>query len=297
MKKTIGIALIVLFISGLSGCMFFGNSFDKVKSVKPSDLTAYSSSSRLPSTKTEAQDVLFNASSPALDYTTGEIIARNQSRNLSDSILKNIPEGSLLDRLFGLRTAAARTVSVDDNSIEDKLDLNVEILDEEVSDGGTGSMNVNSVNFTATGSAASTDTSMKMNIKFAGDGDISFDKYHVYSGDTYIIEDGQINLLGDGSLDMNINQTTSTIKYNIDIGLKLGLSISADYSSGYYGGKYIIEFGYKDKQTLSSLDTSSIESNVDASLSIKLYDNSNKLVQEYSYNTEDLTGLSSDISF
>jgi hypothetical protein len=85
----------------------------------------------------------------------------------------------------------------------------------------------------------------------------------------------------------------TSVEYNIAADAKVGFSISNSEVGGF-SGKFIIEMNYIDSGSLSEselADPATGISSIEFTITIKVYDNNNDLVDTYELNQDDLATL------
>lgn len=215
-----------------------------------------------------------------------------------DAAMNDIETRALLSRLITPllppEQIAPKTVSATGYTDDYEAKISLSIKNETISGsdtGGSGTATIDSFVIKGNG---------KTNAAFdEGDGDasingaIEFDKYMPYSGAAEIT-DGKIDILGDMSASFTESGSSLAVSYNIHLSVKAGLSISGDT-----GGKIIFSFTYNDKNDITvdytatdpSAVVSSLEQNLDISATLKVYNNENDLINEYSWTEDDLFEL------
>lgn len=290
----LGVSLAAL---ALAGCGLFGNAFTKVDEVKPSDLASYAAGTPLADSEAEVLASL-EAPGSAVFYAADEVMTEEEMRAFARALEIGFPGSELVRKLFDPSGALSRKVTITDDSDETNIDLTIAVTDEVLADPDEdGNITINSFNLTATGKISSTETKMSTDMQFDADAGISAAKFDFYD-DTeepaFQLTDAQINFLGSGDLDMEMTETTGTVSYKFDIGLKAGYTISAAADSGYTGGKFIVEFGYKASDEIDMADIedpAAMEEQIDAKLTIKVYNNSNALQKSFEYTAGDLAEM------
>lgn len=297
MKRFTFVLVAALAALALAGCDLFGNAFTKVDEVKPSDLASYAVGTPLADSKEEVLASL-EALGRAVFYAAEDVMPEGEMRAFARALEIGFRGSELVRKLFDPSGALSRKVTITDDSDKTNLDLTIAVTDEVLADPDEdGNITINSFNLTVTGKDSSTDTKMSMDMQFDADASISAAKFDFYDYDTeepaFQLTDAQINFLGSGDLDLEKTETT-TVSYKFDIGLKAGYTISAAADSGYTGGKFIVEFGYKASEDIDMddlEDPDAITDQIDAKLTIKVYNNSNVLQESFEYTAGDFAEM------
>jgi hypothetical protein len=185
-------------------------------------------------------------------------------------------------------------------------------------DGDTGHLTLSNVSFTASYSQLS-DTAMRADANASlatGCTDLRYavDETYVYDaglGDyvfqpvyaDYTIDTGLLNTNLKGSILMEeASDTAGSVTFNAAISLQSGAVISP-VTTGGLGGKFIMTLAFASKATVDySDDTSSggvtiSDDSIDFDLVVKVYDNTDTLVNTYTYTIDDLSSLGDESDF
>jgi hypothetical protein len=314
MKRLLLVILMLAVLLSFTTCKFFDSIFFTAPGVSPHDLAPYTGTT--PSTRSDAmmsfgEPGLYVFMAMYLDMQT-----RPEFQDFASSIarvlLGNTPTGKLLQKSLAQKLARSITLSQvglgsDISTNPDKevhLDIEKEtVINANVGPTATGTIVIDKCKFDLVGTAnglSSQHPPSSIDITQAeGDVSLSADNYKYsaqFPGVT--LNTARIGLKVKGTGNATIDTTTFTPTsetYDLSLSLKAGISVS-NSNSGAFSGKYIIELSYYDSGDLTASDFSSTDpyaaiNKIKFTLTIALYDNGNKKLDDWTFDQSDLVDL------
>jgi hypothetical protein len=299
------LALLVLLSAG--SCKLFDMLFYKAPGVSPEDLGSYTGT--LPTNRDDTLMAIGMGGMVTM-MMVGEHVGTSSAWTgafppSAMSAFNAIPTVKLLAPFISKVKAKSITVSQtgfgsDSLDKEFHLDIENEAVDV-VGMGGAGALTIDKckADLSATLSASTP--------PFSGDGEgeadvlITGSNLKASPSDTVTVNSAQVGVKAKGKMsfeaDGSIGGPTS-LEYNIAADAKAGFSISAGDGAS---GKFIIEMNYIDSGSFTKaqltdptgayFDPSTAVSNIEFTITIKVYDNANDLAHEYELNQDDLATL------
>ena len=317
-----GIALAVLVV--LAGCDWLLGP--RVDSVSPEDLADFSASQTIASDEASVQGAVFEvvAGAEGSGGAGCAIATIFQSEEFQSQLQDAFPGtytsvAQFMSALVDAQIAQARSISVDgdldDDDTDDKVSAEITILIENETVNGVDADSLNGQG-TATIARFFLDAAGSVEItgrdaygyvesgviegSFDHDASISYDEFSCDG--VVIIHDGQFNSNGSGRSRVTVDGDDIAVFWRFGYAMSAGFSFSN--TSTLEGGKLIIDFSYSGREDIEfnvvndSPDeiNSQISGEVDVELVVKLYDNANNLVVEYTFDNEDIYGGGSSLT-
>ncbi len=286
MKKFKMILVVGLCVLAITGCSLMDSLFFKADEVMASDLSDFTGT--VPTTKDAASDAVLMPVMMSF-ATAGESFESSESfqNALPKGLTSILPESKLLN--FFLSDVASKSIEMTVVDEEFEQSISVEIEDEEVTDGGTGTALING---TLSGEVKVDLNDAETEAVLTGKGEVDTNVVFTnYSdpNDTYTIVKGVVNLIvkANGTIKTTESTGLESVEYYAAIDLKAGFSISGGDGAS---GKFIIEFNFVSdgEYTQSDLeDPETLADDVDVSVALFVFDNDDVLQAEYHYTYED----------
>lgn len=300
MRKLTILMLALLVLLTVGSCKLFDMLFYKAPGVSPKDLGSYTGT--LPTNRDDTLMAIGMGGMLTMEAAFAHVLnssAWTGAFSLTEmSAFNAIPSIKLLAPFISKVKAKSITVSqtgFDSESLDKEfhLDIENEAVDV-VGMGGTGTLTIDKckADVTATLSASTP--------PFSGDGEgeadvlITASNLKASPSDTVTVNSAQVGVKAKGKMSFEADGSTggpTSVEYNIAADAKAGFSISAGDGAS---GKFIIEMNYIDSGSLSEselTDPATGISNIEFTITIKVYDNNNDLAHEYELNQDDLATL------
>ncbi len=313
MKKLLLAFLMIAIVLSFSTCKFIDSIFFVASSVSPSDLPSYTGTP--PTTRVQAIQSFGTGGMLAFEAIGKDMAQRQEFQNFGKSVpmwfFGNTPTGKLIQKAIANKLARTITLtgsgfsSADLNTVANK-EIHLDIENENVNNSNVDSSGVSGaividkckVDIVGTANGLSSShppTSVDLT---QGDADVSVTvtNFKDTNWDPNITVNGaKIGLKFKSTGNATLNSSTGAptdLTWDVSASMKAGISVT-DTLSGDYSGKYILELSYYDNGSLTSSDLSSTDpyaaiGKITFSLSIKSYDNSNNLLNSWTFDQSDL---------
>ncbi len=303
MRKLAILLLALIVLLSFGGCKLFDMLFYKAPGVSAKDLASYTGN--LPTTRDDTL-MTIGIGGMVTMMMAGEHVGSSSAwagafPPSAMSAFDAIPTIKLLAPFLSKVKAKSITVSQTgfNSDVLDK-EFHVDIQDEAADVagmGGSGTLTIDKakIDLTATMSAST--------VPFDAEGNGEADVLITASGlkgsptDTVTVNTAQVGAKAKGNVSMSFGSTggPTSVEYKITADAKAGFSISDTDPLGF-SGKFIIEMNYIDSGSLSEAqltDPATGISNIKFTITIKVYDNNNDLVNTYELNQDDAATLAS----
>ena len=311
MKKLFLAILILAVLLSFTTCKFFDSIFFVAPSVSASDLASYQGTT--PTARSDAMTSFQDPGYLLFAAVIADMSTRPEFQNAiksTEMIFGSTPTGRLIQKAFSNKLARTITFtqsgfnSTDMNTNPNKeihLDIeNETVKNSNVDATATGTITINTCKLDLVGTANGLSTQhppSSVDITQAdADVSVSADNYNVTNYDPNItLHTARIGLKLKSTASATLDTTTgspTSVTYDISGSLKAGMSFS-NSNKGAFSGKYILDLGYYDTGNLTSADLSSTDpyaaiNKLKFTLTIKLYDNSNKVLNTWTFDQSDL---------
>jgi hypothetical protein len=204
-----------------------------------------------------------------------------------------IPSMKLMLRGAGMKTISA-TQNFDDESSLDKaahISITDEAVDVAANGGVAGAIIINEITGDIEVTTTSNDVPLTATLKKA-EANVDIEAANVNTGSGVVINTAKIGAKAKatGKAVIDSSGAPTSVEYDASASVKVGFSISGGTACS--SGKYIIEASYYDNGDLTAADledASTAMSNFELTITIKVYDNSNDLVDTYTIDQDDIT--------
>lgn len=317
MKKYLTLVAIALAVLvGLAGCdWLFG---PRVNEVEPEDLESFSAGQTFSSDEASVRAAVVEGiagtdgsggAGCALAYLFLSDEFQAELEDAFGSMAASFSLTELMNNMVETSIQRSRSITIDanldDDFTDDEFSADISILIEnetvngaDINLTGQGSATVERFFLEAEGSEEilaydnyGDVEAARMAGRFEHDASVSYDGFSC-DGDI-VIHDGQINSEGSGRGEVTVDADTASVFWRFGYALSAGISFSNTVTD--MGGKLILEFAYSGREDIEfDLDddpdeiSALLTGEVELTLVIRLYDNNDELVVEYSYTDEDV---------
>jgi hypothetical protein len=281
-----------------SGCQLFDYLFYNAPGVAPGDLAGFTGTT--PANKDAA---LSAAGGTAMSSVGGAAVAITTDPGFitgaaaktivvspaAADLLAQIPSfksfSAQIQKLAGKSVTLTQTVSSDDTNVAIHLDVKDETTNDIYS---AGTMTIDWLKFDLTGSRTAVTPPYSANGSFNLDSKITMDGYQ--TSPAVVVNEGIVNFIAKGSLSATLDSQgkATSLNYSISASLVAGFSISGGNGNS---GKFIIEAMYIDGAALTEAqlqDPATVSGSLKIDIVVRVYDNSNTLVDTYQYTQDDI---------
>ncbi|MCX7039240.1 MAG: hypothetical protein NT005_08950 [Spirochaetes bacterium] len=292
------LALLVLFTAG--SCKLFDMLFYKAPGVSAKDLASYSGT--LPTTRDQTLMTIGYGGLVTMEFVGAHVASSSAWEGAFPSQAMSgfnaIPSIRLLAPFIS--KMKAKSISLTQTITGDSLDkeFHLDIENESVNvaaQGGTGTATIEKCKADLTATLTASTAPFDADGEGELDAVVTASNLKPSSGSTLTVNTAKIGAKAKGTTSMSFGSTggPTSVEYNITADAKVGFSIS-NSAEGEFSGKFIIEMNYIDSGSLSEselADPATGISSIEFTITIKVYDNNNDLVDTYELNQDDLVTL------
>jgi hypothetical protein len=306
MRKLAILILALLVLLTVGSCKLFDMLFYKAPGVSAKDLASYTGT--LPTTRDQTLMAIAYGGMVTMEVVGAHVATSSAWEGafppMAASAFNAIPSIRLLAPFISKMKAKSITITqsgMNDGSLNKEFHLDIENESVNVVDlGGAGTATIEKckADLTASLTAAAP--------PFSGEGEGEIDALVTASSlkasptASVTVNTAKVGVKAKGTLSFDADGTIggpTSLEYNVTADAKAGFSISDSNPTGY-SGKFIIEANYIDSGTFTKAEltdptgeyfspTTAIN-NIEFTITIKVYDNNNDLVDTYELNQDDL---------
>jgi hypothetical protein len=306
-------AIIMMITLAFTGCEWlFGPTVDQVN---PSDLENFTASQTFSDTSEDGILETTGGAGGSLGLVFSEMFMRVDEEMAPDTSITSFEDAfqalvnqttrNVQARALAAAGAPSASVTVTDDAPndDDTVDVTIEIVDEPVNatDVGLQSGTATVDFFLDLYGTSSSTTNDDGTVTSIGEGQGEHEGTVVYdewSDGVYVVHQGQINTTASGSLeaevtnDLDAYESYGTVEWQIAMAMSAGFSVSNTVTDE--GGKIVIEYTYNASDSVTVAegeDPSTAAGEIDATMTVVLYDNNNQEIQRHEYTSEDVTSI------